>query len=54
MQNSSQQWHLQAEDLERILEVTRKLAAPFDLTVMLREVVEAARSIIDADLGSVV
>jgi len=53
MQNWSKHWHLPAEDLERILEVTRKLAAPFDLTVMLREVVDAARGILDADLGSV-
>ena len=42
-----------AEALNRILEVTRKLAAPFDLDTMLKEVVNAARSILDAERGSV-
>ena len=39
--------------LSRILDVTRKLAAPFDLDTMLREVVEAAKSVLDAEGGSV-
>jgi len=39
--------------LEQILEVTRKLAAPFDLDTMLTEVVDAARSILQADRGTV-
>ena len=44
---------LQAEALETILEVTRKLAAPFDLTTMLEEVVTAARRVLRADRGTV-
>jgi len=44
---------LQAEALHQILEVTRKLAAPFDLDTMLSEVVNASRSILDADRGTV-
>lgn len=39
--------------LQRILEVTRKLAAPFDLDTMLTEVVDASRRILDADRGTV-
>ena len=39
--------------LRRVLEVTRKLAAPFDLDTMLTEVVDAARNILDADRGTV-
>lgn len=44
---------LEAHALNQILEVTRKLAAPFDLDTMLREVVDAARNILDADRGTV-
>lgn len=44
---------LEAQALNRILEVTRKLAAPFDLETMLEEVVNAARTILDADRGTV-
>jgi len=40
-------------DLRKILEVTRKLAAPFDLDTMLTEVVNASREILDADRGTV-
>jgi hypothetical protein len=36
--------------LRQILEVTRKLAAPFDLDTMLAEVVDASREILNADL----
>ena len=43
----------EADALERILEVTRKLAAPFDLDTMLSEVVDASRKILDADRGTV-
>lgn len=43
----------EADALERILEVTRKLAAPFDLDTMLKEVVDASRNILDADRGTV-
>ena len=39
--------------LRQILEVTRKLAAPFDLDTMLEEVVEASRQILNADRGTV-
>lgn len=39
--------------LRQILEVTRKLAAPFDLDTMLAEVVNAARNILNAERGSV-
>jgi phosphoserine phosphatase len=39
--------------LRQILEVTRKLAAPFDLDTMLNEVVAASLSILDADRGTV-
>ncbi len=39
--------------LHQILEVTRKLAAPFDLDTMLAEVVNASREILSADRGTV-
>lgn len=39
--------------LQQILDVTRKLAAPYDLDTMLSEVVDAARSILHADRGTV-
>ena len=44
---------LKEQSLHQLLEVTRKLAAPFDLNTMLTEVVNAARSILDADRGTV-
>ena len=44
---------LSARDLAAILEVTRGLAAPFDLTTMLREVTSAARQVLDAERSSV-
>jgi hypothetical protein len=40
-------------DLEAILEVTAKLAAPFDLMTTLGEVVAAAKEVLDADRGAV-
>ena len=40
-------------DLRKILEVTRKLAAPYDLDTMLTEVVNASREILDAERGTV-
>ena len=40
-------------DLRKVLEVTRKLAAPFDLDTMLTEVVNAARDVLNADRGTV-
>jgi phosphoserine phosphatase len=39
--------------LRQILEVTRKLAAPFDLDTMLAEVVNASREVLNADRGTV-
>ena len=39
--------------LARILDVTRQLAAPFDLDTMLAQVVEAAKSVLEAEGGSV-
>jgi phosphoserine phosphatase len=39
--------------LRQILEVTRKLAAPFDLDTMLTEVVNASREVLSADRGTV-
>lgn len=44
---------LEMHALNQILEVTRKLAAPFDLDTMLSEVVNAARSILNAERGTV-
>lgn len=44
---------MSAEGLARILEVTLKLARPFDLVTMLTEVVAAARQVLDAERGSV-
>jgi len=41
------------EALERILEVTRRLATPFDLTTLLAQVIDAARAILRADRGTV-
>ena len=38
---------------ERLLDVTRKLATPFDLSSMLTEVIDAGRAILDADRGAV-
>ena len=40
-------------DLRKVLEVTRKLAAPFDLDTMLTEVVNASREVLNADRGTV-
>jgi phosphoserine phosphatase len=44
---------LTARDLEPVLAVTAKLAAPFDLRTMLREVVGAGKQVLAADRGSV-
>ena len=43
----------EAQALRSVLEVTRKLGAPFDLDTMLTEVVDAARDVLDADRGTV-
>ena len=42
-----------AAALRQILEVTRKLAAPFDLDTMLTEVVNASREVLNADRATV-
>jgi phosphoserine phosphatase len=39
--------------LERILEVTRQLATPFDIQEMLGQVIDSGRAILDADRGTV-
>jgi phosphoserine phosphatase len=44
---------LRAEALLQILEVTRKLAAPFDLQSVLAEIGEAARSVLRAERATV-
>jgi phosphoserine phosphatase len=44
---------LTARDLEPILAVASKLAAPFDLMSMLAEVVSAAKQVLKADRGTV-
>lgn len=44
---------LSADDLEAILGVTSRLAAPFDLATMLAEVVAAAKQVLKADRGTV-
>ncbi|MGE5089068.1 MAG: SpoIIE family protein phosphatase [Candidatus Levyibacteriota bacterium] len=44
---------LSVGDMEAILDVTRALAAPFDLTTMLGEVVAAAKQVLRAERGSV-
>ncbi|HUL56183.1 MAG TPA: GAF domain-containing protein, partial [Usitatibacter sp.] len=44
---------LGARDLEPILAVAAKLAQPFDLSTMLREVVNAAKQVLGAERGSV-
>ena len=40
--------------LRSVLEVTRKLSAPFDLDTMLSEVVDSARQVLNADRGQIV
>src|SRR5207237_9228684 len=42
-----------ASDLAPTLAVAPKLAAPFDLRTMLREVVEAAKQVLQAERGTV-
>jgi phosphoserine phosphatase len=44
---------LTAESLEEVLEVTRRLAGPFDLMAMLAAVAAAARQVLHADRASV-
>jgi phosphoserine phosphatase len=44
---------IEAKALRRVLEVTRKLAAPFDLDTMLTEVIDVSRNLLDAERGTV-
>ncbi len=44
---------LTPDKLRSILEVTRKLAVPFDLNTLLHEVVDAAKDLLDAEGGTV-
>ena len=53
MQTPVAQRPLSVHDMEAILRVTRGLAAPFDLTTMLGEVVSAAKQVLGAERGSV-
>jgi sigma-B regulation protein RsbU (phosphoserine phosphatase) len=53
MSGSGSGSHMSTADLERILEVTRKLAAPFDLGTILSQVIDAGRAILRADRGTV-
>jgi phosphoserine phosphatase len=53
MSAGGQHPHLRTETLERILSVTRALALPLDLGTMLEKIVDAARSVLDADRGTV-
>jgi len=53
MSVSPSQRQLSVQDMEAILAVTAKLAAPFDLMSMLSEVVDAAKQVLQADRGSV-
>lgn len=44
---------LTSDNLRRVLEVTRNLAAPFDLNTLLYTVVDAAKDLLDAEGGTV-
>jgi phosphoserine phosphatase len=53
MSDRPQHRGLSARDVEPILAVASKLAAPFDLQSMLTEVVDAAKQVLSADRGTV-
>ena len=53
MNEAQQTAHLRPEALLQILEVTRKLAAPFDLNSVLAEIGEAARDVLHAERATV-
>jgi len=53
MSDTTQAAGLRPEALLQILEVTRKLAAPFDLKSVLAEIGEAARSVLHAERATV-
>ena len=53
MTSTTNQRTLSAQDLSPLLEVTRRLAEPFDLMTMLAEVIKAAKLVLDAERGTV-
>lgn len=53
MDDPAQRRSLSTQDLQKVLEVTRALAAPFDLLAMLSEVTAAARQVLQAERASV-
>ncbi len=53
MKAPAKKQQLRTETLEQILEVTQKLAAPYDLSRMLTEVIDAGRNVLHADRGTV-
>jgi phosphoserine phosphatase RsbU/P len=53
MSASADPQELVARDMKAILDVATALAAPFDLTTMLAEVISAAKQVLQADRGSV-
>ena len=53
MTGETEKTPLLARNVEPILAVASKLAAPFDLQTMLTEVIDAARTVLDADRASV-
>ena len=53
MTSASSHRALSAQDLAPLLEVTRRLAEPFDLMSMLAEVIKAAKQVLDAERGAV-
>ena len=53
LSNNPPSLSLSQESLARILQVTQKLAQPFDLVHLLTEVIEAGKSVLLADRGAV-
>src|SRR4051812_47653910 len=53
MSASADPQELVARDMKAILDVATALAAPFDLSTMLAEVISAAKQVLDADRSSV-
>lgn len=53
MDDAATQRGLSTQDLQKVLDVTRALAAPFDVMTMLAEVTAAARQVLQAERASV-
>ncbi|UCF67515.1 MAG: SpoIIE family protein phosphatase [Acidobacteriota bacterium] len=53
MTNEAQASPIGYEALKQVLDITRKLATPFDLQTMLEEVIAAGRQVLHADRGTV-